>query len=131
MEAGSLGRWPLGWPVVGAMLGIAVAALGGVWWFVLAVVGALGAGLWWGRASWVLAGVLALIFVVMHGERLRVQGEMRDLLRSAQRVNLEGVVLATPASGIVEREFRAEGGALLALVELPDFVETGDRVELV
>lgn len=126
-----LGRWPLLFPVVGAVSGI-LAAQTELWpLLVLAIVVSLYLGLLQRKPPWVAGALIALVMATWHNERLQIQRELASQLGEDKELVLSGTITETNSAGLVRRLFRTDSGAKVVLVKLPPQFRTGQRLTLI
>ena len=126
----SLGKWPLAWPTVGAIVGLLCAEYD--WWalLIVACLTALWQGLYSSKPVWTLAAVLSLLFACWHNHQLKDLRNLAKTLDSPSSVTLEGTLIESNSFGLTRRLFRTSSGAKLNLLSLPEHYRTGNTLSI-
>ncbi|MGJ8726153.1 MAG: ComEC/Rec2 family competence protein [Roseibacillus sp.] len=123
-----LGRCPLLFPFLGAVLGI-LAAEYNLWPLLVAlIVAGIYGGLLRQKPPFVAGAVFALLLGLVHHQRYERRAELASLLQQDQERILSGTLIETNAAGLVQRLFQTEAGARLILVDLPEHFQTGQKL---
>lgn len=127
----SLGRWPFAWPAALGASGL-ICAESQAWGILVAVVAAaFVAGLYFRKATLVLAAIVALVFACSHNGKVQARDALREELARPFEVTLTGTLTERNSSGLVQRAFSTDSGVRVNLIGLPDHFATGQRLRLV
>lgn len=126
-----LGRWPLLFPILGAVSGILLAAHG--LWLPVVALTVFGTyfGLLYKKPTYMAGAILSLLLAVVHNGRHQTQKELAARLSEDRDLLLTGTLIETNSAGLVRRLFETESGAKLILFSLPPEYRTGQKLLIV